>query len=315
MKCLELSTGWWYIGAVGWKRPFFLLGQLARLRHFWTGKNFQVLIWLVVLNMFWLVVWNIFYFPIYWEFHHPNWLIFFRGVAQPPTRCCFFIYWECHHPNWRTHIFETGWNHPSWFRYVISISGTKVWPAFASDSIVPHRCYICYYWSDFDGIPIIISCDLSKKMFLPGIRWWYRSSAICFFLGLPELFPRNRHLLIDETYFHTSGWFQDTCPIFRPISSIFQYMLCRYIYIYMTMYVWWFWWMNPHVGCWKCHLHFRKPNKLRNRCARHWSHQTHFFLFRPHIWIHTNVGKAINHPPNHISFFQPFPNGWFMALF
>ena len=28
----------------------------------------------------WLVVWNIFYFPIYWEFHHPNWLIFFRGV-------------------------------------------------------------------------------------------------------------------------------------------------------------------------------------------------------------------------------------------
>ena len=34
----------------------------------------------------WLVVWNIFYFPIYWECHHPNWLIFFRGVAQPPTR-------------------------------------------------------------------------------------------------------------------------------------------------------------------------------------------------------------------------------------
>ena len=24
-------------------------------------------------------------FPIYWECHHPNWLIFFRGVAQPPT--------------------------------------------------------------------------------------------------------------------------------------------------------------------------------------------------------------------------------------
>ena len=27
-----------------------------------------------------------FYFSIYWECHHPNWLIFFRGVAQPPTR-------------------------------------------------------------------------------------------------------------------------------------------------------------------------------------------------------------------------------------
>ena len=37
----------------------------------------------------WLVVWNIFYFPIYWVANHPNWLIFFRGVAQPPTRC----YW------------------------------------------------------------------------------------------------------------------------------------------------------------------------------------------------------------------------------
>ena len=31
----------------------------------------------------------IFYFPIYWVSNHPNWLIFFRGVAQPPTRCCF----------------------------------------------------------------------------------------------------------------------------------------------------------------------------------------------------------------------------------
>ena len=26
-----------------------------------------------------------FYFPIYWVSNHPNWLIFFRGVAQPPT--------------------------------------------------------------------------------------------------------------------------------------------------------------------------------------------------------------------------------------
>ena len=26
-----------------------------------------------------------FYFPIYWVANHPNWLIFFRGVAQPPT--------------------------------------------------------------------------------------------------------------------------------------------------------------------------------------------------------------------------------------
>ena len=30
------------------------------------------------------------FFPIYWEFHHPIWLIFFRGVGIPPTRCQFW---------------------------------------------------------------------------------------------------------------------------------------------------------------------------------------------------------------------------------
>ena len=34
----------------------------------------------------WLVVWNIFYFPIYWEQSSQLTFIFFRGVAQPPTR-------------------------------------------------------------------------------------------------------------------------------------------------------------------------------------------------------------------------------------
>ena len=28
----------------------------------------------------WLVVWNIFDVSIYWEYHHPNLIIFFRGV-------------------------------------------------------------------------------------------------------------------------------------------------------------------------------------------------------------------------------------------
>ena len=28
----------------------------------------------------WLALWNILYLSIYWECHHPNWLIFFRGV-------------------------------------------------------------------------------------------------------------------------------------------------------------------------------------------------------------------------------------------
>ena len=31
--------------------------------------------------LIWLVVWNMaFIFPVSWECHHPNWLIFFRGV-------------------------------------------------------------------------------------------------------------------------------------------------------------------------------------------------------------------------------------------
>ena len=50
---------------------------LQALSDFLWSTNHTVLKWLVV---------NIFYFSIYWECHHPNWLIFFRGVGQPPTR-------------------------------------------------------------------------------------------------------------------------------------------------------------------------------------------------------------------------------------
>ena len=31
------------------------------------------------------MVWNIFFSHINWVSNHPNWLVFFRGVAQPPT--------------------------------------------------------------------------------------------------------------------------------------------------------------------------------------------------------------------------------------
>ena len=41
----------------------------------------------------WLVVWNIFIFP-YIGNNHPNWLIFFRGVAQPPTSDTCDILWK-----------------------------------------------------------------------------------------------------------------------------------------------------------------------------------------------------------------------------
>ena len=44
--------------------------------------NTYLHVWMIII---WLVVWNICYVSIYWECHHPNWPIFFRGVAQPPT--------------------------------------------------------------------------------------------------------------------------------------------------------------------------------------------------------------------------------------
>ena len=37
-------------------------------------------------NHIWLVVWLPFFIFSYVGNNHPNWLIFFRGVAQPPTR-------------------------------------------------------------------------------------------------------------------------------------------------------------------------------------------------------------------------------------
>ena len=35
----------------------------------------------------------VFYFPTYWVANHHNWLIFFRGVAQPPTRFLFLVFY------------------------------------------------------------------------------------------------------------------------------------------------------------------------------------------------------------------------------
>ena len=64
------------------------------------------------LTMFiWLVVWlpSILYFPIYWVANHPNWLIFFRGVAQPPTSCTCFVRrlsWPNILGRYREHVFN-----------------------------------------------------------------------------------------------------------------------------------------------------------------------------------------------------------------
>ena len=53
---------------------------------------------------FWLVVWNIFYFSIYWECHHPNWLIFFRGVETTNQTLAFSSHVN-NSKNWRI-LFE-----------------------------------------------------------------------------------------------------------------------------------------------------------------------------------------------------------------
>ena len=41
-----------------------------------------------IAHQFWLVVENISYCSICWEFHHPNWLIFFRGVGPTTNQYC-----------------------------------------------------------------------------------------------------------------------------------------------------------------------------------------------------------------------------------
>jgi len=48
--------------------------------QFWPTSVFLLLHWLVVWNMNFMT-----FHILYWECHHPNWLIFFRGVGQPPT--------------------------------------------------------------------------------------------------------------------------------------------------------------------------------------------------------------------------------------
>ena len=116
----------WYPGAEVWPVPYARVPWLALMPWLCHELNLPGIIckhiqpwwWLVTISMkpieivdlptencdfptsyvavyqrvyiYWLVVWNhgILWFSIYWKCHHPNWrfLIFFRGVGQPPTR-------------------------------------------------------------------------------------------------------------------------------------------------------------------------------------------------------------------------------------
>ena len=44
----------------------------------------DIYIYIDILSGWWFG--TLFFFPFTWECHHPNWLIFFRGVGIPPTR-------------------------------------------------------------------------------------------------------------------------------------------------------------------------------------------------------------------------------------
>ena len=84
-----------------------ITGQDWRPRGPQTGNDWHV--------HFCLVVWNMFFFHIiYWGFNNPNWLIFFRGVAQPPTRFLVLSIQWSGYPIWsHTHLaISKNWNIP-----------------------------------------------------------------------------------------------------------------------------------------------------------------------------------------------------------
>ena len=57
---------------------------LESLVPLFPGNHFYFFKVVISIIYSWLVVWNIFIFP-YIGNNHPNWLILFRGVRQPPT--------------------------------------------------------------------------------------------------------------------------------------------------------------------------------------------------------------------------------------
>ena len=46
--------------------------------------------WFPISGWWWLE--HDLYFPIYWECHHPNWLIFFRGVQTTNQILCLYVF-------------------------------------------------------------------------------------------------------------------------------------------------------------------------------------------------------------------------------
>ena len=75
--------------------------QMRRLSRWMKPGKFHRGIWISpsldgnsmrIYPGWWFGTWLL-WLSIYWECHHPNWLIFFRGVGQPPTRGIYQITW------------------------------------------------------------------------------------------------------------------------------------------------------------------------------------------------------------------------------
>ena len=78
-RCRRLRSS----GFGQWENHHFL--KITQAFFVGSLKGFRTRNLLLTLSGWcWLEPWN--FMTFHWEFHHPDWLIFFRGVGQPPTR-------------------------------------------------------------------------------------------------------------------------------------------------------------------------------------------------------------------------------------
>ena len=106
------------------------------------------------------------FFFIHWECHHPNWLILFRGVAQPPTRflldswkdhsICRFsrvTNFQIHPPSESDHFPRVPQVNSSEFPVAISWAGHQTRPD-ATVAVPPrHWCGAHGLWGHWDQVP------------------------------------------------------------------------------------------------------------------------------------------------------------------
>ena len=73
------------------RNPMGILGEVGLARpNAWSPDLMKCLRCMMLITGWWFG--TFFYFSI--GNSNPNWLIFFRGVGQPPTRWCVTIMWE-----------------------------------------------------------------------------------------------------------------------------------------------------------------------------------------------------------------------------